>query len=190
MSEPVTLFASEVREAIAPATLDMMEVRFATPGEDGTIEGYAVRFDVVDSYRTSFDRSAFAWEGRSLPLLWSHNPGDVVGSVRSIVVEDAGLKIRGRLNLDVQRAREVRSMLIAGDIGGLSIGFRRLKDEARAGGVRHITRAELREVSFVAMPSVPGSQVTSIRTSETGRVPSAAAFVAACRKATRSLKGE
>lgn len=188
--EPVTLPALETREVVRSDTLDMVEVRFSTPDEDGTIEGYAVRFNTVDSYKTSFDRSAFAWEGRSLPLLWSHNPGDVVGSVRSIVVEDAGLKIRGRLNLDVQRAREVRSMLQAGDIAGLSIGFRRLKDEARSGGVRHITKAELREVSFVAMPSVPGSGVTSIRTSETGRVTSAAAFVDACRTAALALKGK
>ncbi|MEO9337204.1 HK97 family phage prohead protease [Mesorhizobium sp. SB112] len=186
----MTLLAHEVREAAHNDKLDMTEVRFAATDDDGTIEGYAVRFNTVDSYKTSFDRNAFAWEGRSLPLLWSHNPGDVVGSVRSIVVEDAGLKIRGRLNLDVQRAREVRSMLQAGDIAGLSIGFQRLKDEARSGGVRHITKAELREVSFVAMPSVPGSQVTSIRTfTETGRDKSAAAFVASCRRAALALKG-
>lgn len=168
--------------------LDMAEVRFSAPDDDGIVEGYATRFDTVDSYRTSFDRNAFAWQGRSLPLLWSHNPDDVIGSVRSIVAENAGLKIRGRLNLDVQRAREVRSMLIAGDIGGLSIGFRRLADEARPGGVRHITKAELREVSFVAFPAVPGSGVTSVRT-QTSRA-SAAAFVNACHSAALALKGK
>lgn len=140
------------------------EVRFAPPAEDGTIEGIAVRFDVLDSYRTTFDRRAFAWDGRSLPMLWSHRPDEVVGSVRGVTVEPDGLKIRGKLNLEVQRAREVRAMLVAGDISGLSIGFRRLKDESRAGGVRHITQAQLVEVSFVAVPSVPGSRVTSVRT--------------------------
>ena len=169
--------------------LDLCEVRFSAPEEDGTIEGYAVRFDIVDSYRTSFDRRAFASEASNLPMLWHHRADEVVGSVRSIVVENDGLKIRGKLNLEIQRAREVRAMLIAGDIKGLSIGFNRLKDEARANGVRHITQARLREVSFTALPSVPGSHVTSIRTHETGRDLSAAAFVAACRKATRSLKG-
>ncbi|WP_420851210.1 HK97 family phage prohead protease [Rhizobium quercicola] len=80
-------------------------------------------------------------------------------------------------------------MLLAGDISGLSIGFSRVKDESRANGVRHITEARLREVSFVAMPSVPGSGVTSVRISnpETGR-ESAAAFVSACRLAALSLK--
>lgn len=165
------------------------EVRFAPPADDGAIEGVAVRFDVVDSYRTTFDRAAFAWDGKRLPLLWSHDRHEVVGSVRSVAVEADGLKIRGKLNLEVQRAREVRAMLIEGDIGGLSIGFHRLKDEPRTGGIRHITQAALREVSFVALPSVPGSRVTSVRVhqSETGRA-SAAAFVEAVRKATRSLE--
>lgn len=171
-------------QSLAQQNLDCMEVRFAPPADDGTIEGVAVRFDVLDSYGTTFDRRAFEWSGKKLPLLWNHNTSDVVGSVRAVSADDTGLKIRGRLNMEVQRAREVRAMLIAGDIDGLSIGFRRLKDEPRGKGVRHITKAELAEVSFVPMPSVPGSQVTSIRT--TGR-ESAAAFVAECRKAALAL---
>lgn len=180
-NDPVQLIAQADR-------LDC-EVRFSSLSDDGAIEGLAVRFDVIDTYRTSFDRRAFAWDGKSLPLLWSHRADEVVGSIRSVSVENEGLRIRGKLNLDVTKAREVRSLLMAGDIGGLSIGFRRMKDEARTGGVRHITQAQLVEVSFVAVPSVPGSGVTSVRIhSETGRDESAAAFVAAVQKATRSLE--
>lgn len=190
MRNDLQLIAQEVRETQTRDLLDM-EVRFAPPGDDGTIEGIAVRFDVIDSYRTTFDRRAFAWDGKSLPLLWSHDPSAVVGSVRTVSAETDGLKIKGRLNLEVQRAREVRAMLLAGDIGGLSIGFRRLKDESRANGIRHITQAKLMEVSFVAMPSVPGSGVTSVRihNPEFGHA-SAVAFVEACRKATRSFERE
>ncbi|ODN68852.1 HK97 family phage prohead protease [Methylobrevis pamukkalensis] len=167
--------------------LDALEVRFSSPGEDGTLEGYAVRFDVVDSYRTTFDRSAFAWDGRSVPLLWSHDPGNVLGSVKSVASDASGLRVRGKLNLEIQRAREVRSMLIAGDVSGFSIGFRRLKDESRSGGVRHITKADLVEVSLVAIPSVPGSNVTSIRTGQPST--GAAAFVHALRRCALTLKG-
>lgn len=140
-----------------------LEIRFGAPGEDGTFEGYAVKFGVVDSYRTSFTPDAFAIEGRSLPLLWSHDPSQVVGSVRQIAADASGLKIVGKLNLDVQRAREARSMLLAGDVRGLSIGFRRLADQPGPNGTRQITKAELAEVSLVAIPSVPGSVVTSVR---------------------------
>lgn len=141
------------------------EVRFAPPSEDGTVEGVAVTFNRVDRYRTTFDQRAFSTARQSLPLLWAHNAAEVVGSTRSITVTPEGLKINGRLNLEVQRAREVRSMLLAGDVGGLSIGFSTRKDERRANGVRHVTEAELHEVSFVAFPAVPGSMVTSVRTS-------------------------
>ena len=178
---------TEIRNAIAETTgdtLDCMEVRFDS-ADDGSIEGLAVRFGVVDSYRTSFDRNAFAWEGRSLPLLWSHDRSQVLGSVRSITADGEGLRIKARLNLDVARAREVRSMLANGDINGLSIGFQRLKDEARSGGVRHITKAALREVSVVAIPAVPGSRVTSVRSSG----PDLSAFLSASRAASATLKG-
>lgn len=176
MMAPVTLAAN--------ADLLDCEVRFAAPGDDGAIEGFAVKFNTVDSYRTSFDRRAFQWEGRSLPLLWSHDRAQVVGSVTSITPEADGLKVRGKLNMEVQRAREVRAMLVAGDISGMSIGFRRLKDEARTGGVRHITQAQLLEISFVAVPSVPGSRVTSVRAAPDLAIltRSIAATVASLRK--------
>ena len=159
------------------------EVRFAPAAEDGTIEGVAVTFDTVDSYNTTFDRRAFTWEGRSLPLLWSHRADEVVGSVHKITPQPDGLKIVGKLNMDVQRAREVRAMLLAGDVSGLSIGFNTIKDERR-GGVRHITKAALKEVSFVAFPAVPGSHVTAVRAASNHQ-----AFNRAVADAVASLKG-
>lgn len=160
-----------------------LEVRFDATTEDGSFEGYAVRFGVTDSYRTTFDRHAFTLEGRSLPLLWSHDPSQVVGSVRQITADDTGLKIVGKLNLDVQRAREARSMLLAGDVRGLSIGFRRLADQPGPNGTRHITKATLGEVSLVAVPSVPGSVVTSVRT-----VADLSVLVCAVKGATAALR--
>lgn len=176
--------ALETRDAAHGDTLDCMEVRFDS-ADDGTLEGLAVRFGVVDNYRTSFDRDAFPWEGRSLPLLWSHDRSQVLGSVRSITPDGEGLRIKARLNLDIARAREVRSMLANGDINGLSIGFQPLKHEVRAGGVKHFTRVQLREVSVVAIPAVPGSRVTSVRSSG----PDLSAFLSVTRAAAQTLKG-
>jgi HK97 family phage prohead protease len=117
----------------------------------------------LDAYKTTFDRHAFEWNGERVPMLWSHRSDEVVGSLRTITSQDDGMHIVGKLNLEIQRAREVRAMLAAGDINGLSIGFQPLKVENRAGGVRHFTSIMLREVSFVAHPAVPGSRVTSVR---------------------------
>lgn len=141
-----------------------LEVRFTSPGEDGSLEGVAVRYGVLDTYHTEFAPSAFGpMEGRSVPMLWSHDPNNVIGSWSAIEDRGDGLFVKGRLNLDVAKAREVRSLLAAGDVRGLSIGFNRLADEARQGGGRRITRAQLVEISVVAAASVPGSGVTSVR---------------------------
>lgn len=145
-----------------------IEVRFAAPGEDGAIEGVAIRFGVVDSYGSQFAPSAFAGlEGRTVPMLWSHSTADVIGSWTVTRITPTEMNVRGRLNLDVQRAREARAMIQAGDVRGLSVGFSTLKDERR-GAVRTILRATLHEVSITAFAAVPGSAVTSIRSDRAG----------------------
>ncbi len=162
------------------------EVRFTTPTDTGELEGVAVRFDTVDSYRTSFAPTAFRGiEGRSIPMLWSHNPAHVIGSWSSFKIRSDGLTAKGKLNLAVAKAQEVRALLQAGDITGLSIGFRTVKDERRANGIRHITEAALHEISIVAFPSVPGSGITSVRFDN----PRLAAFLASVRAASQTLKG-
>jgi HK97 family phage prohead protease len=186
-SDLVQSIALEARE-IATTELADMEVRFSTPGDDGAIEGVAVRFGVIDAYRTEFSPSAFAGSaGRSVPMLWSHDPAAVIGSWSTVEVRGNGLTVKGKLNLAVAKAQEVRALLQAGDIGGLSVGFRTLKDERLASGVRRITEARLMEISVVAIPAVPGSTVTATRS-----LPPAAslsAFLTACRSASAALKG-
>lgn len=184
MIAPVKLPALEIREARNGDTLDF-ETRFTTPTDTGEIEGVAVRFNTVDTYRTEFAPDAFrSAEGRSIPMLWSHDPANVIGSWSSLQVRGDGLTAKGKLNLDVAKALEVRSLLRAGDISGLSIGFRTVKDERRSNGVRRITEARLHEISIVAFPSVPGSGITSIRTG-----PDLSAFIASIRAASATLKG-
>lgn len=134
-------------------------------GEDGVIEGIAVKYNVVDSYRTSFAPDALT-EAGPLPMLWSHDPAEPIGRWMEVRSETDGLHVKGKLNLEVARAREVHALLKAGDVSGLSVGFRTDKDERRADGTRHITRGTLREISIVTVPAVPGSGVTSVRAEE------------------------
>jgi HK97 family phage prohead protease len=177
----------DTRDARAADTMDV-EVRFTAVGDGGEIEGRAIKWNTVDTYRTEFAPSAFANVRGGIPMLWSHDPANVIGSWSSVEVRADGLTVKGKLNLAVAKAQEVRSLLQAKDVSGLSVGFSTVKDERRSNGVRRITEARLHEISIVAFPSVPGSGVTSVRT-ETGR-ESAAAFVASCRKAALALKGK
>ncbi|MFE3837551.1 HK97 family phage prohead protease [Pseudogemmobacter sonorensis] len=179
----MNLIAPEARQ-VATTELADAEVRFSPITEDGTLEGIAVRFGVVDSYRTEFAPGAFASVRGSVPMLWSHDPAQVIGSWSGIEARADGLHVRGKLNLAVNKAQEVRALLQAGDIGGLSIGFRTLKDERLSGGIRRITEARLVEISVVAIAAVPGSRVTSTRSAS-----DLAAFLDACRSTTATLKG-
>lgn len=164
---------------------DALEVRFAPPAEDGAIEGIAVRFGTLDSYGTTIDPAAFGkLDGRQIPMLWAHRSDEVIGSWTSFRTSDKELRIAGKLNLEVQRAREVRAMLAAGDVRGLSVGFSTLKAESR-GTTRHITRATLMEVSLTAFPAVPGSRVTAVRTDD--RAGAAARLTMALRSAARAI---
>ena len=165
-------------------TFDLLEIRLAAPDDDGNIEGIAVQFDTLDTYGTTFDRRAFDGLSKRVPMLWSHDRTQVIGSWSKLTVADDGLRVVGKLNLAVQRAQEVRAMLTAGDIEGISIGFETLKAETRAGGLRHITKVRLHEISLVAMASVPGSRVTAVRS---GRQGASADFIKAVKSATRAI---
>lgn len=179
------LISLECREGRVDQHVDC-ELRFSAVSDGGEIEGTAVRFNMTDTYRTEFAETAFANVRTSIPMLWSHDPANVIGSWSLIQVRGDGLTVKGKLNLAVAKALEVRSLLQAKDVSGLSVGFSTVKDERGANGVRRITEALLHEISIVAFPAVPGSGVTSVRT---GQAPALASFVNTCRMTARALKG-
>ena len=89
-------------------------------------------------------------KGGQFPLLWQHDMTEPIGSFK-VVDTTAALVIEGHFNQDVQRGREAYALLKAGDVKGLSVGFNML-DWAYIDGVRHITKADLWEGSFVTFP--------------------------------------
>ena len=134
---------------------------------DGTvISGYASLFgltdqggDVVDvgAYRQSLGFSKA--KGRTIKMLWQHDPTQPIG-VWDEVREDAkGLWVKGRLLPDVAKAREAAALLEAGAIDGLSIGYRTVKSNKDDAGKRHLSELELWEVSLVTFPMLPDARV-------------------------------
>jgi hypothetical protein len=87
----------------------------------------------------------------------------VIGVWDEIAETADALTVKGRLLVeDVERAREVRAMIRAGAVSGLSIGFVTKAATPRARG-RTITALDLHEISVVAVPAHPGAQITSIK---------------------------
>ncbi len=129
------------------------------------IEGHASLFGVVDLSRDRVEAGAFrealARRGPGeVKLLWQHDPGQPVGRWTEIREDRRGLFVRGRLNRDVARARELAALLAQGALDGLSIGFRTVRARTDpATRVRRLIAVDLLEVSIVTFPMLPGARI-------------------------------
>lgn len=154
------------------STKSGLETKFARFEEavtvtDGTlIEGYASYFglcdqggDVVEPGAYAQSLSAISQAGRSVKMLWQHDPAQPIG-VWDEVREDAkGLYVKGRILTDVTKGAEAVSLIEAGAIDGLSIGYRTLKATKNTKGQRLLSELELWEVSLVTFPMLPEARI-------------------------------
>ena len=136
----------------------------ATIDADGTVEGYASLFGELDQARDMMMRGAFAEtlsaRGiRRVPMLFQHDPSEPVGIWLELREDHRGLFARDRLIPEVARGRELLSLLRAGAIDGLSIGFR----TSKARIIRRIYAVDLWEISIVTFPMLTGARVRAVK---------------------------
>jgi len=134
---------------------------------DGTrIEGYASLFGVADqggdvvapgAYAASLARIGAG--GRSVKLLWQHDPTQPIGIWDEVAEDARGLRVKGRLLSDVARGREAAHLIEAGAIDGLSIGYRTVRAAKDDKGRRVLSEVELWEVSLVTFPMLPDARI-------------------------------
>src|SRR5262245_33843240 len=106
---------------------------------------------------------------RCIPMLFQHDPSEPVGIWLELREDHRGLFARGRLIPEVARGRELLSLLRAGAIDGLSIGFRTAK--ARIDPRTRISRiyaVDLWEISIVTFPMLTGARVRSVKRAPRG----------------------
>jgi hypothetical protein len=136
---------------------------------DGVFEGYASLFGVADlgkdvvmpgAFADSLDRRAAS----GVRMLWQHDPAAPIGRWLSIEEDRRGLKVRGRLSLAVERARDIHALMREGAVDGLSIGFRVERARAeRPTGLRRLEKLDLWEISVVTFPMLPGARVEAVK---------------------------
>ncbi len=175
----------------AEGLLTTREVKFlAEPlsavDTDGVFEGYASLFGVADLGKDVVMPGAFRDSLRrrgagDVRLLWQHDPATPIGRWLSIEEDRRGLRVRGKLNLAVERARDIHALMREGAVDGLSIGFRveRARPE-RPTGLRRLEKLDLWEISVVTFPMLPGARVETVK--RTGPM-----LAAAIRGAARRL---
>lgn len=161
----------------APGTgegLSGLEHKFARVGEGITVEGgteisgYASLFgapdqggDIVEPGAYAASLSGALKSGRSIKMLWQHDPTQPIGIWDEVREDAKGLYVKGRLLPGVAKAREAAELLAAGAIDGLSIGYRTVKASKNTKGQRLLTELELWEVSLVTFPMLPSARVAA-----------------------------
>jgi HK97 family phage major capsid protein/HK97 family phage prohead protease len=147
----------------AGSTGDTLEIKAQlSVTEAGEITGLAWPFATPDRVGDVITKGAIS-SPATLPMLFGHDQGQVIGVWDDITETDEGLTVKGRLLIDdVERAREVRAMIQAKAVTGLSIGFVTTKATRNPKG-RNITGLTLHEISVVAVPCHPGAQITSLK---------------------------
>lgn len=139
----------------------------------GTIRGYASTFGNVDYGLDVVDKGAFKKsikESRGVwPILANHDPSKHIGYNMRAEEDDKGLYVEGKLDLNVQEAREKYSLAkTAMELGtnlGLSIGYMTIKAEPDRDRmeVRHLKELKLFEYSLVTFPMNVEAMITSAK---------------------------
>src|SRR4051794_40175911 len=136
---------------------------------DGVFEGYASLFGEADLGKDvvvpgAFTDSLKKRNAAGIRLLWQHDPAQPIGRWLRLAEDRRGLRVRGKLNLAVERARDIHALMREGAVDGLSIGFRVERARAeRPTGLRRLEKLDLWEISIVTFPMLPGARVETVK---------------------------
>jgi hypothetical protein len=120
-------------------------------------------------------------------LLRQHNSDDPIGIWTDLVEDKKGLRATGKLILDTVKGAETYSLMRAGALDGLSIGFRTLRDRFdRPKGIRFVEEVDLFEISVVTFPLNPRATVSTVKSEQAEE--RARALVRAINRATEALR--
>lgn len=151
--------------------------------EDGTFTGYASLFGKADLGRDvvmpgAFRASLASRGAGGIKMLFQHDPAEPIGVWLDVREDGSGLRVKGKLTTEVARAREVLSLMRAGALDGLSIGYRTVRGRTDAKtGVRRLLEVDLWEISIVTFPMQPEARVNAVKAAwHAGRLPTTREF--------------
>jgi HK97 family phage prohead protease len=172
--------------AAAPRRASPFRIKADDVAADGTFSGYGSVFNVTDAGGDVVLPGAFAASlaehrrrGTSVKLLWQHDPSEPIGVWLSLEEDSHGLYCRGKVSTDFDRGRQALSMLRAGALDGLSIGYECTQWEmasevstppapapgypSNGPGVRYLKEIALWEVSLVTFPMNHDARIDAVR---------------------------
>ena len=170
----------------APATgrdLLFTALDLKTVNSDGSFEGYASLFGQEDMGGDVVVRGAFRDSLRTrgaggIKMLFQHDPNQPIGIWHELIEDARGLYVKGRIMAEVAKGAEVLSLMKAGALDGLSIGFRVVTGRRDAHtGIRKLHKVDLWEISVVTFPMQQGARITTAKSRPfAGRTPTQREF--------------
>ncbi len=155
-----------------------LELPLSAVAGTGVFSGYASLFGQRDQSGDVVAPGAFTnslkMRGSSeIRMLFQHDPAEPVGTWVEVRETDKGLYVLGRLDQNVQRGRELNSLLETGGIDGLSIGFKTIAAKNdRTRKLRILTKIDLWEISLVTFPMLDGARVSQVKSEIRARADS------------------
>ena len=149
-------------------SLPLLELRSQA---QGIVTGYASVFNGVDSYGDTVLQGAFRESlanhkatGTAPVMLWAHKADAPIGRWTEMAEDGRGLQVTGQINLKTIAGRDAFEHLRAGDISGLSIGYRVPKGGSEyRDGVNVLKQIDLAEVSLVAVPADSSARISAVK---------------------------
>ena len=138
--------------------------------DEGIIEGYASVFGKVDSYGDTIEPKAYDHVcalGALPTMLFGHDSDALpIGKWLEMRVDETGLWVKGQLNLNNARAKEVFDAIKFGALTGMSVNISMDEDdldEKKEGGylIKNVQR--LYEISVVPLPADDYARISEVK---------------------------
>jgi HK97 family phage prohead protease len=145
-------------------------IKFSAGSEAGTFSGYGSTFggnpdamgDVITAGAFQKSIAEHRANGTSPALLWSHDPNQPIGVITQLTEDSRGLRVDGKLTLEVARAAEAHALMKAGALA-FSIGYHALASTPLGKRGKQLSEIKLFEVSAVAMPANSNAKLISVK---------------------------
>ena len=150
------------------ADLDLIIAEAGDENRPARIAGIAVPWDVVATVsggqRVKFLRGAFDLTQKPAKLLENHDMSQLRGVVNALSDSDAGLEFEATL-ADTRASKDAVALLKAGAYDSVSVGANPVQFKYDKAGVMVVAKAQLIELSLVAVPAFSEAVITEIAAS-------------------------
>ena len=150
------------------ADLDLIIAEAGDENRPARIAGIAVPWDVVATVsggqRVKFLRGAFDLTQKPAKLLENHDMSQLRGVVNALADSDAGLEFEATL-ADTRASKDAVAFLKAGAYDSVSVGANPVSFKFDKAGTMVVSKAQLIELSLVAVPAFSEAVITEIAAS-------------------------